>query len=542
MLKMKKLSILILTITSLLLASSCDTVYKLPIAQLIAPQKLSSLTASNFVLTKIDAASNFQTFSWSAANFDFRAAVTYTVQLDKASNNFENPIQLGTTSGLSLKVSVEQMNTFLTQLGAFPNTPADYKIRVTGVADSQIETAVSSAKNFTASIYDPSAPNYDFLYVAENYPNWNWQTAPKLGSPNNDGFYVSFIDFPGVSKNVKFRLVDGTDLTKTYGQGMDLNGADFDFTGTGYFRFEADVTNASFNTTVTDWGIIGSATAGGWGSDQNMTYDSNNHVWKAVLDLTSGQIKFRANDAWDINLGDNGADGTLEYGGANIDITSPGSYTIILDLESAPGIFTYTLSKAEVAPSSPTLFLPGGYQGWDPASAPTITSLNLDGFYTGYVYIKEATEFKFTNKPNWNNKTFGDSGDGTTGILASPGNNIKIPAAGYYLFTVDTNGSKWAALDTNWGLIGSATPDGWNSDQNMTYDPVSDTWSITIDLVAGEIKFRANDAWDLNYGDTGADGTLNQGGDNIAIATAGNYTIVLNLSDDSNYTYTITKN
>jgi len=60
-------------------------------------------------------------------------------------------------------------------------------------------------------------------------------------------------------------------------------------------------------------------------------------------------------------------------------------------------------------------------------------------------------------------------------------------------------------------------------------------------LVAGEIKFRANDDWALDYGDTGFDGTLEEGGDNIPIDEAGNYTIVLNL-ETPGYAYSIVKN
>jgi len=536
---MKKISILILAITGLLFASSCETVNNSPIGQLVNQQSLNELSANSFTLTKATADTIFQNFKWSAADYRFKAAVTYTVEIDKAGDAFQNPIEIGSTTGLSLKISVAQMNTYLSQLGAYPRTPTEFQVRVTGAVDSQLATAVSAAKTFTATIYDPNAPDYPFMYVAENYPNWDWQNAPKIGSPNSDGYYAGFANFKSTSN---YRLVDGTDLSLAYGQGMDTNGADFAMATTGYARVEASTVDNSESMTLTDWGVIGSATADGWSSDQNLVYDETNHVWQGKLNLTTGEIKFRANDGWDINLGDNLGDGTLEYSAANIQITAPGLYTITLDLESTPGVFKYTLSKAAVEPSSPTLFLPGGYQGWDPASAPTITSLNLDGFYAGYVYIDAATDLKLTNKPDWNNKIFGDSGNGTSGTLASPGNNISLPAAGYYLFTVDTNSSTWSAIATDWGLIGSATPDGWNSDQNMTYDPTSDTWSITLDLVQGEIKFRANDAWDLNYGDTGLDGVVDQNGDNIPIAAAGNYTITLNLSDDSNYTYTITQN
>ena len=43
--------------------------------------------------------------------------------------------------------------------------------------------------------------------------------------------------------------------------------------------------------------------------------------------LRDGEIKFRQDDGWTVNLGDNGADGTLEADGANIAVTA-GVYDI----------------------------------------------------------------------------------------------------------------------------------------------------------------------------------------------------------------------
>jgi hypothetical protein len=106
---------------------------------------------------------------------------------------------------------------------------------------------------------------------------------------------------------------------------------------------------------------------------------------------------------------------------------------------------------------------------------------------------------------------------------------------------VDLNSLTYTVASTNWGLIGSATPDGWNSDQNMTYDDVNNKLTITLDLVAGDIKFRANDDWGVNLGDDGANKAMEYGGANIAIAEAGNYTIDL-LLDRAIYSYKIKKN
>ena len=58
----------------------------------------------------------------------------------------------------------------------------------------------------------------------------------------------------------------------------------------------------------------------------------------------------------------------------------------------------------------------------------------------------------------------------------------------------------------------------WNSTDNV--------WEISsIALVAGEIKFRLNNDWAVNYGDNGNDGTLEDGGANIPITDAANYKV-----------------
>lgn len=91
----------------------------------------------------------------------------------------------------------------------------------------------------------------------------------------------------------------------------------------------------------------------------------------------------------------------------------------------------------------------------------------------------------------------------------------------------------------NWGIIGSATPGGWDADTNLDYDLSTKKYSYVGPLVVGEIKFRLDDSWATNYGDDGNDLTLDAGGANIPIPTAGNYTIVI---DFTAKTYTITKN
>ena len=192
----------------------------------------------------------------------------------------------------------------------------------------------------------------------------------------------------------------------------------------------------------------------------------------------------------------------------------------------------------------PQLYLPGSYQGWNPATSDSIGSLNSDGNYEGYIYMESATtpiQFKFTSDRDWNHTNYGSAGPGKLTTENGLDNNLEVPESGYYKFNVNTTELTWTYLKTTWGLIGSATPNGWDSDQPMNYDVDTHEWKITLNLTAGEIKFRANGAWDLNYGSNAGDGKLQANGANIEVAEAGNYTVILNL-DHTVYKYKLIKN
>lgn len=76
------------------------------------------------------------------------------------------------------------------------------------------------------------------------------------------------------------------------------------------------------------WGIIGSATPTGWGSDTDMDFDLATGLYSITIDLSAGHIKFRLEDSWSTNFGDNGNNLSLDAGGADIPIPAAGTYTI----------------------------------------------------------------------------------------------------------------------------------------------------------------------------------------------------------------------
>jgi starch-binding outer membrane protein SusE/F len=207
---------------------------------------------------------------------------------------------------------------------------------------------------------------------------------------------------------------------------------------------------------------------------------------------------------------------------------------------SKSNVIKQTITPYYVKVTYPILGVPGSYQGWNPADSSTsIASVKSNGKYEGYINFPDAgTKFKFTQGPSWDNN-WGDNGD--DGTLDQNGADILAADAGYYKLNVDLPNLTYTKLKTTWAVIGSATPGGWDADTPMTYDATAKVWTVTIDLTADELKFRANGAWDLNYGDNNANGGLQEGGANIKVPSAGNYTINLNLSGPI-YKYTLKKN
>jgi starch-binding outer membrane protein SusE/F len=146
-----------------------------------------------------------------------------------------------------------------------------------------------------------------------------------------------------------------------------------------------------------------------------------------------------------------------------------------------------------------------------------------DGKYFGFVKLAMANPF--TLKDSETDTIYGNTG----GHLAVEGDGISSAADGWYKFNADLNDHSFSMEAYFIGLVGTATPNNWDTpDQKMDYDSRSETWSITIDLKDGELKFRLNDGWSWNLG--GTPDNLTHNGSNVAV-TAGNYTVTLKITN-----------
>ena len=208
------------------------------------------------------------------------------------------------------------------------------------------------------------------------------------------------------------------------------------------------------------------------------------------------------------------------------------------------------------------IYLPGSYQSWTPATAPTIPLSSIQkGYYEGMIDFGTAgsgdVQFKFTEQPDWpgdEHPTYKDftfsptenteyvTGANLVTSSTLGSDNIKMPA-GFYDVIVDKKNATLTMIEVKTlGLIGDAVG-GWGEDQaQLTYDSNTTTWTGTATFTgSGSFKVRFNGDWTYSFGSDGSGNLLMNGGDNITGPTeAGNYTLTIDVSTNP-YTFTLVK-
>ncbi len=301
---------------------------------------------TSFVLSESQASSILTTIEWSAADFGFQAGVSYNVQLDMAGNNFADAVTLGTVAGISLDVTQDKINNILLSSGIEEAIPVNIEIRVRASVSPEVERLTSDPVALTVTPFIVEVV-YPQLQVPGGYQGWDpSNNNTVIFSVRSDLKYEGFIYFP--DDNTEFKYTDGPTWDVNYGDDgadgtLENGSSNIIAPQAGLYRLSVNLNDLTHSFTRTIWGVLGDATPGGWDTDQDMSYDPATGILSVTLNLTAGEIKFRANDAWDINFGDDGANGSVEYNGANIAITEAGNYTIELILSVAK--YRYRLTK-----------------------------------------------------------------------------------------------------------------------------------------------------------------------------------------------------
>lgn len=560
-----KLSFLLML--SVLLFGACETEESLTIT---APEPQFALNTPgissvflNFALPENPAF----TISW---NDDITGSSSYNVEMSTEAD-FSSSVSLGTSDSNTFSMTVAEFNNAIVNTG------------VSSFKDIAIYIRVSSGSQVTNTIlllvttYPVNAPEFTSIANGDSFAlsldnndveavNVEWSDPILESSLGVDVQYVLEVGTAGTSFASPIEAGSVTNLNSISLTNAKLNGLAIqsgiavDETGDLDLRVVATITDNVSGTvlerisetvtisvttylTVLDlstvWGIVGSSTINQWGGPDLPFFETSvDGVLAAYVNLTVGEIKFRENNSWDapnINYGDNGADGTIEEGGANIAITTAGDYKITLDFNSN----TYTIEAFSLG------VVGGAYNNWGATLDFMLEYDQYSDVFRGIVTLIDG-EMKFRMNNSWDapNVNYGDNG--ADGTLEEGGANIAV-SAGIYIVTVDLNNLIYTLeqIDYVWGLVGGAynnwgaTPDAqFNRDWSR---PFNDIWILNdVTLIEGEYKFRSNNNWDApdkNYGDSNGDFVLEEGGGNI-FTTAGTYSFVLDFSDPANPTYT----
>lgn len=125
---------------------------------------------------------------------------------------------------------------------------------------------------------------------------------------------------------------------------------------------------------------------------------------------------------------------------------------------------------------------------------------------------------------NWGSTDF------PIGVGTQDGPDIPVRAGQHHVTFNSATGEYYFSVASDIGIIGSASPFGWDADVNLYQDDSDpDLYSISLPLGSGEAKFRQDDDWAVNWGSTDFPSGIGvQDGPNIPVAIGGDYEITFN--------------
>ena len=543
--------------------------------KLIAPANFTALTLNPGTPQKAIV------LEWEVAKTGLGGTPTYRFLLDKVGNDFTAPLLAvdADNEGKAPKVTLT-MNTLSGVVSSGGTSDFIWTVEARTVTDAG-ENRMKAAGAFALKLAVSSTGIADFTYAAPS-PNQKL-FLDGIRTPNQNVVF-SWSATTSTQGTVKYKWIaaataDGFDnpvltldadnngtantLTLTHKKLIELLDG-ITYTDGLFWRVQATVNDFNYvPETRFVWFeifdvpalyIVGSFT-NNWSNnctDAIQLTNKGGGVFESLINIpANAEFKFvLACGSWDVNWGSSTGSSVTSgteyvFGGDNIKVQNASGYFVRADF--ATGKFKLT------AFTPPTdMFLVGGSTsaGWNPGSSVKFVKKETNVFEI-YAYMETGEGFKFLQVQDWagdwgaKKQSRSVSNGVISGDLAQDDeDNATIDANGFYRITLDYNTLKYKVEPMAWGIVGSArtgNDTGWSSDDDMTFvgGKGSYKWTKTITLFNGDLKFRANDSWDTNFGDTGANGSLEYGGDNIVV-TAGTYVIELILDPLTGYKYTIT--
>ncbi len=316
-----------------LFLASCSDDHSSPALSDIAPSTLNPLAFQEIVLTQPgdNASPLLCTISWTETRFFFNSSVTpepagpvsYTLEIDRLANNFENAAMLAVTTSLYADILVTEMNDILIGgLGAKTGQSIDLEIRLVANYGEGLPKEVigNNTLALTLTPYAEKKP-LQAIYIIGDMNGWdNSNTDFRMFRDNSKANEYVYTYTGRLAANTSFKFVPqeslGTDRmyvdagNGSLGYDDSSDGSFFneteryvtitlDVEDMTYIIEEYDISNAKTWTTINltgafcDWGETNEPDLVATGYDP--------HIWTLTINLETVEygVKFRANHAWD---------------------------------------------------------------------------------------------------------------------------------------------------------------------------------------------------------------------------------------------------
>lgn len=339
--------------------------------------KAGALTANATTLpldkTKLNDTTKVINFTFSKPSFGFTAAITNTLQIDAAGDNWAKPmsVTLG-TNVVSQGYTTAAFNALLLKLNLAAGVASQVSVRIEHSVGVGAPPVYSNVLSLTVTPFNLTS----WLYVVGAFDGWPPLPAAgtdSLVSVTGNGIYTGIINFPAGKRDFLI-LPQSNNYNNKYATNDPVNntsatvavGAPNNFFSPAAAGQYIITLNTNSNTIsfalANSYSVIGDG-AQGWnpGNDVAMKYiNDGTSTWSVTTPLVStGMIKFRQNDDWAFswgipNAGEAGAGvaATLnDTKNGNIPVPVSGSYTVAFSIPltatgTTPAVLaTYALTK-----------------------------------------------------------------------------------------------------------------------------------------------------------------------------------------------------
>jgi len=344
---MKKLSIFLLTMITLIGFSSCEHDDDVVFTAQPDPEGVvfTSPVAANYTLSSAASNNLAERFVWNEVDFEAPTTVTYELQ-GSTEQDFSDFNVIGTTSETNLGVTVAEMMSLAADAGLdndpatedMPNTGTIYfRVRAyagngSGNSLEEISEVISVNVTLPEDVEEGEPAKMDLFLVGDATPTGWDNTATSNNYPlfrdsanDNIYFYTGKFNAGGI-KVIEQRGAwapqyggeNGSLIYRATEADPDPSPVTVD--SEGYYTFTINIEEMTYSlesydasgaTEYDQIGLVGAGTTVGWPGDDNPTPDIlltqssvDPHIWYTeAVELSEDGIKFRANLAWDTSWG-----------------------------------------------------------------------------------------------------------------------------------------------------------------------------------------------------------------------------------------------